>query len=278
MVTINYNGRISNNFIQHIVGHFIARKYGLKLIPNSPIHNDTIKFSDTENGQIGTNEITVTDDNWLDIVFNDNKYESPHFHLDGFFNDRKFFEHFEDDIKKHMTIIYDDEIDKNSVMVNYRIGHDIGGTRMVLPVEYYYDALDSINFDKGYITSDSLDHEFCKLLIEKYDLTPVHLEPSDTIAYCKNFNKLVLSEGGFSWAIGFLSRTNDIICSGRHSGGRDFIWHGDIYFDRWKKLYWDYHPDSVYDRYVLKGYSPIKLTENDFVFTNPDGTIRIETR
>jgi hypothetical protein len=277
MVTINYNGRISNNFIQHIVGHFIARKYGLKLIPNSPVQNETIKFSSTEDGKIGDNEIIVNDDNWLDIVFGNTKYDSPHFHLSGFFNDKIFFESFEDDIKKHMTILYDDTIDDDSVMVNYRIG-ELNGSRRVLPVEYYYDALDSIEFNKGYITSDSLQHEFCVKLIEKYNLTPVSLNPSDTIAYCKNFNKLILSEGGFSWTIGFLSKAKEIICSGRHSDGRDAIWHGDIYFKKWKKLYWDYHPETVYGLYRLTEYRPIKLSENDFVFNNPDGTIRIETK
>jgi hypothetical protein len=75
-----------------------------------------------------------------------------------------------------------------------------------------------------------------------------------------------------------LIKAKEIICSGRHSGGRTFIWHGDLFFNKWGKLYWDYEPNTVYDRYQLNGYSPIKLSENDFVFTNPDGTIRIETK
>jgi hypothetical protein len=82
------------------------------------------------------------------------------------------------------------------------------------------------------------------------------LNPSDTIAYCKNFNKIILSEGGFSWSIGFLSKAKEIICN-----QRELIWHGDIFFDKWKKLKWDYSPDTIYDKVQLKEYKPIKLND-----------------
>jgi len=277
MVTIKYNGNISNNFIQYLVGLFIAKKYNLKYVANFPIKTESIKIINHNNEFVGDNFIHVSDENWLDIVMGDIKYDSPRFHVDGYFNDKIFFETYEKELKKNMLITYDESIKEDYVMVNYRIG-DIADDRRMLPLEYYYEALDSITFTKGFITSDSLNHKFCLDLIEKYNLTPVHLNPSDTLGYCKNFNKLVLSEGGFSWAIGFLSKAKEIICSGRHSGGRTHIWHGDIYFEKWKKLYWDYDPTTVYDRYLLNGYKPIRLNEDDLVFTNSDGTIRIEKK
>lgn len=276
MVTVKYNGRISNNFMQYLVGFYLSKKYNLKLMSNNPIVHDTIKMNNLEDGVIGNNHISVNDGNWLDIVFGDKNYENPHFNLNGFFNSKLFFEGLESEIKDKMTIVYDDLIDKNDVMVNYRIG-ELAGSRRVLPVEYYSEALDSMNFNKGYITSDSLNHKFCQLLIDKYNLTPVNLNPTDTIAFAKNFNKLVLSEGGYSFTIGFLSNANEIICSGRHSNGRELIWHGDIYFDKWKKLNWDYHPDSIYSLTELKGHHPIRLSDNEGIVSNPDGTYRIKT-
>lgn len=250
-VSIKYNGRTANNIVQYIVGHFIARKYGLKLVSNISIHNN-IKFSNTDIGIIGNDLIIINDDNWLDIVFGDKKFDSPHFILDGYFNEKKFFEFFEDDIKKNINLIYDDTIDKKSVMVHYRIG-DLEGTRRVLPVEYYEEALQTIKFTKGFITSDSIEHDFCKKLISKYDLTPINLDPMNTIDYCKNFNNLILSEGSFSWLIGFLSRTNNIICSSRFN-----LWHGDLFFDRWKKLNWDYDPKTIYNSLQINEYKPIR--------------------
>lgn len=256
MVTINYKGRTANHFIQHIVGHFLARKYNLKLTQESPINNPTIKFNDINNSQIGRNRIIVDDTNWLDIVFNNFKYDSPSFYLDGFFNNRKFFEFFEEDIKKHMIIQYDHSINQNDVIVHYRIGDLTQIPRCILPLEYYCEALESIQFNQGYITSDTLEHELCQKLIKKYNLIPLALSPSDTIAYCKNFNKIILSEGGFSWSIGFLSKAKEIICN-----QRELIWHGDIFFEKWKKLRWDYSPDAIYDKVQLKEYKPIKLND-----------------
>ena len=257
MVTLNYQGRISNNFIQHIVANFLARKYNLEFTLDSPINE---KFLPTNNGEVGKNFINVNDNNWIDLVFGDNQFESPHFHLSGFFNDRKFFEFFENDIKQNMVINYDESVSQNDLMVNYRIG-ELSGDRRMLPIEYYYEAIESTNFENGFITSDSLDHEFCVKLIDKYGLKPVRLNPADTISYCKNFNKLILSEGGYSWAIGFLSRAKEVICSSRHG-----LWHGDIYFERWKKLNWDYDPSTIVGRHGLDGYKPIR-------YDNPIGSV-----
>ena len=245
-------GRTANNLVQYIVGHFIAIKYGLKLVAGKPINSNNINFISTENGKIGNNLVIVNDDNLLDIVSGNKHFDSPHFRLDGFFFNRIFFESFEEEIKKNMIISYDDSIDKNSVLIHYRIG-DLKNTRMVLPIEYYQEALELSKFQKGFITSDSLNHDFCRKLISEYKLTPIEMEPSETINYCKDFNNLILSEGSFSWSIGFLSRAKNIICSSRFN-----LWHTDIFFDKWKKLNWDYDPGVIYNSYNLSEYKPIR--------------------
>ena len=275
MITINYKGGTCNNFIQFLIGAFLSDRYNLYLNAEFPIKCDNIKYKKVINSKIGHNLVKVSDDNWLDIIENNRNYTDPHFYIDGFFNKKFFFEKYEKQLKNFFDISYNCEINPDEVLIHYRIG-DLDGSRMVLPIEFYEDALRNCNYTKGYITSDSAHHKFCQKLIDKFNLIPIYLNPSETIDFAKNFKKLILSEGTFSWVIGFLSQTDEIICSGRHSNGRQLIWHGDIFLDRWKKLYWDYDPTVIYDRTKLKKYLPIKLTENDFMCYNSDGTVYLE--
>jgi hypothetical protein len=77
------------------------------------------------------------------------------------------------------------------------------------------------------------------------------MSPSEVIDFGKNFNNIILSEGTFSWWIGFLSQAETIFCN-----KRDYFWHGDIFLDRWKKLSWDYEIETIFENYKLKEYKP----------------------
>jgi len=240
MVTLNFNGRLGNNLIQYIASLFFAKKYNLdfKIPPEYSLRNWGPLIKDYQiNGIIGKGTIEVNDDNFLTLLNTDN-IEPKHYHFDGFFQLKEFFTKYEFEIKSLLNINYKN-IDRDLVFLHYRID-DIGGDRRMLPLEYYVEALETTRFNGGYITSDSLNHPNCTYLMNKFNLKPVHgLSPMNTIFLGKNFNKLILSEGTFSWWIGFLSRAESIICN-----KRDFLWHGDIFLDRWKKLNWDYNENT----------------------------------
>ena len=87
-------------------------------------------------------------------------------------------------------------------------------------------------YNKIYISSDSLDHYIIKELCSIYDITIYNDLPINTINFAKDFGTLILSGGTFSWWIGMLSKSNNImfpIC--------ETLWHGDIFvFDDWNGI------------------------------------------
>lgn len=131
-----------------------------------------------------------------------------------------------------MNIRYDDSINKDDVLVHYRLG-DIELNDLHLPLSYYDNLLSEIKFNKGYIISDSLNSDNCKYLIQKYNLHPFDDEnPAKVINFAKNFNNLVLSDGTFSWWIAFLSDAKNIFY-----GKSDKVWTiNNIFSDEWKQI------------------------------------------
>jgi hypothetical protein len=257
MVNLVYQqgGRLGNSIIQYFAAYIFAKKFNLKLNAttkgwdnfdfNSLIKNTII------DGNIGYNTIELTDENFIEYLERDS-LELNKYNFNGYFQIKDFLQNYENDIKSNLNLIYKD-VDKDLVFVHYRIG-DVINKSVMLPLEYYIEALEKINCKGGYISSDSINHEFCKILMDKFNLLPINLSPLDTIMFAKDFNNIVLSEGTFSWCIGFFSRTSNIIYN-----KRNINWHGDIFFDRWTSLSWDYDSSTVNSDYTLTSYKPIKL-------------------
>lgn len=251
MISVRYDGRLGNNLIQYLAAFFLSKKYNLKLNDSSEIWGGFFKKNNINFGRVGSEFFNINDLNFIDFL-EKKEVQNKYYILNGFFQKKEFLQKYENQIKSLLNINYSN-VNKDSVFVHYRIG-DIQNDRRMLPVEYYEESLDNINFNRGYISSDSINHKFCDHLIKKYNLTPVNMNPLQLIDFGKNFNNIVLSEGTFSWWIGYLSRAETIICN-----KRDYFWHGDIFLDRWKKLSWDYEIETIYENYKLKNYKPKKI-------------------
>jgi hypothetical protein len=236
MVTIQYAGRLGNNLFQYSAAHIFANKFNLTLNTNPPENNFGLSKL---NGLINDGKtIIVDDDNFMELLSSD-KIDSAHYHFTGYFQLKDFILGYHEEIKKLFNLKYRDGL-IDEVFVIYRIG-DINGERQMLPIEYYEESLNNIKFNHGYISSDTPDHPNIKKLISKFNLTLYNDTPINTIDFAKNFNKLVLSEGSFSWWIGFLSNAKKI-----YFNKRERFWHGDIFvLPDWEHLSYDWDKSCV---------------------------------
>lgn len=255
MVSIEYEGRLGNNLIQHIVGLFFSKKNNLMFKPNVPVVLSKLlnfyKIPHQVEGFIGNETVLVNDDDFLTWLSRD-LVEIKHYHFKGYFQDKCFFQESQHDIMN----LFDLKINlmsENDVFVHYRIG-DVIDDRRMLPYDYYQEALSRLGCAKGFISSDSPNHKNCQRLAKEFNLNFLYANEIDTLDFGKNFNNIVLSEGTFSWWIGYLSKAKNIICN-----QRDYKWHGELNLDRWIKLYWDYHVGTNCNQTFLEYYLPIKL-------------------
>jgi hypothetical protein len=117
----------------------------------------------------------------------------------------------------------------NDVFIHVRLGdiQDKGNNSF----EYYNGILEKMSFDKGYISSDTINSEICMKLIDKYNLSIINENEVKTIMFATTCNNIVLSGGTFSWLIGFLAFYSKYIY---YPIDKKDKWYGDIFiFDKW---------------------------------------------
>jgi hypothetical protein len=100
------------------------------------------------------------------------------------------------------------------------------------PLEYFDNAVSRVDFSDGYISSDSINHEICRYLIDKYNLKIFKDDEVGTIQFASTCKHIVLSGGTFSWMIGLLSFFSKVTFP-----IQKIVWHGDIFvFDEWNGI------------------------------------------
>lgn len=235
MVTINYGGRLGNNLFQYVSAYLFARKFNLSLM-TPPAYNGLnfgdLLISKNFQGEINNSyNIIITDNNFLEYL---KKKDIPkaHYIFSDYFQIKKYIIEFEKEI---INCFKPTNNKINDVFVVYRIG-DTVNTRRMLPIEYYRECLNEINFSSGYITTDTPEHPNIFKLREEFGLKLYDNPcPITTIDFARKFNKLVLSEGTFSWWIGTLSQSEIIFFN-----KRERFWHGDIFVNKlWKEKYYE---------------------------------------
>ena len=245
--TVDVSGscRFGNHVIRNIAAHCIAKQNNIKMTYSfyEEIKQLGIDLFIGENTYEDT--MYISDLNLMSII----KYESE-LQLNLYINNHCYCQtpEFSQYLRTYLQSIQSSIIEKNPQKERYATNNDLfvhvrlgdlldmerdQHKKCYHPFEYYDKVCSSIQFEKGYIASDSLDHSICQRLIEKYKLIPVIQNEIDTIQFGSTCKHIVLSPGTFSYLIGVLGFFSTIY----YSNDGIYTWHGDIFvFPDWNKV------------------------------------------
>ena len=88
-------------------------------------------------------------------------------------------------------------------------------------------------FENGYIASDSINHDTCKKLIEKYNLKIIDYNEVETIMFGSTCKNIILTGGTFSYIIGLFGFFSKVY----YLKGFDNWYPSELFFiDDWTEI------------------------------------------
>jgi len=264
--TYDCGGRFGNIFIRNFVAEYISKKNNLKTKYEryDQFEKLGIKLFIGENTYEET--LLITDENIDSIIFDDNIFNIYALNKNIIFKQCSYnpfnlidwawcqtpsivshirnIVNFEDRVYKSNPYIKRYE-KNNDLFIHVRLG-DVEELNFHVLYEYYDHIIDTIynsdnyksnpNYNKriSYITSDSINHNICQRLINKYGLKIYDSDEIDTVQFGSTCQNIVLSNGTYSWLIGLLSFKSNI-----HYPNIKTKWHGNIFiYPDWHKVGW----------------------------------------
>ena len=220
------SGRFGNQLCSYFLGKIISENLKFKLYgPNAksegfaldnmdtcydnPDHNSYDNPIQRLGGLSLSNDLCHPDFDIFQII---NDKTPRKIILDGYFQKKKFYTPFREDIIKWFNP-KKYETSHNDLAIHIRIGDLRLGhnTKHLLPYEYYIHNIENIPHEKLFICTDSPNDCFVKFLNNKYKAETFIDNEKNTISFLSSHNNLVLSQGTFSFWASFLCNGLNIV-------------------------------------------------------------------
>jgi len=204
-------GRFGNHFIRAHAASFIAEKRGLlfnygpyyanmKKLGISLYTNGTTEYKETE---------LIRDQDLMKNIYAATPTPKNIDMNHAYFQTREFsnylYQYYRDPLRQQPIIdanLFGERYHNNSdVFVHVRLDD---AAKFNQGYAYYDKALSSIDYEYGYISSDTIHHPICRQLMMKYRLTPIQYGEVDTIMFGSTCKYIVLTGGTYSFMIGLL--------------------------------------------------------------------------
>jgi hypothetical protein len=232
--TVHAEGRLGNHVIRNTVCSLLAEKYQLRFRYGYEAQLDRLGIPLYKSGtKFHQNYVELANDDFLRYFLNEDLGNNNIATNRTFFQNKDIADylktHFASDaVKKsimehnHHRARYDNNDD---VYVHIRLGDVVA---YCPGFEYFDKVLQQLTFRKGYISSETLEHDTCVRLVQKYGLTPLVMDEVETIMFGSTCRHVVLSNGTFGWCIGVMS------------------WFSTVFYPN-LRLFPAHHPVEIYD-------------------------------
>ena len=233
-----HRARFGNIFFLNMCLHLFSIKYNLKSSYKHEKMFDELGINFYKGSNIYNENYLLTDYNFENLLESNLSPKNIIIDNDVWFHTNRFCKiikkHFEENnlfkkvVKKnHFKSRYNNN---NDLFIHIRLG-DVSNITKELLI-YFENTIKSLKFNNGFIASDSINHEICSYLINKYNLSIINENEVKTIMFGSTCKHIILSGGTFSWLIGFLSRNSNVFYPDIKTK-----WFGNIFnCSKWKKI------------------------------------------
>ena len=131
----------------------------------------------------------------------------------------------------HFRSVQSDIIGANPYKSRYKTNRDVfvhvrlGDISQCSPgLSYFETALNDVDYEKGYLSTDSPESPMVWALCAKYNLELFYKSEVETLQFGSTCSSLILSHGTFSWFLGALGFDSTV----RYPVIKQ-VWHGNIF-------------------------------------------------